>query len=121
MNNFDPAPIKPIITIADLDKLDIRVGTVETVEFVTGSYKLVKLTVEFGDRRRSVLAGLRNERLDPKAELEGRQALFVLNLAPRKMAGQLSEAMLFDIGHADGITLVLAIPERTIPNGARAG
>ena len=71
-----------------------RVGTVKTVEFVAGSDKLLKLTVEFGDRRRSVLAGLRNERLDPKAELKGRQAVFVVNLAPRKMAGQISEAML---------------------------
>jgi tRNA-binding protein len=121
MNNFVPAPIKPIITITDLDKLDIRVGTVLTVDFVTGSDKLVKLTVEFGDQRRSVLAGLRNERADPKTELEGRQTLFVVNLAPRKMAGQISEAMLLDIGYADRITPVLAIPERPIPNGARAG
>jgi tRNA-binding protein len=88
MNHFAPAPTKPIIAIADLDKLDIRVGMIESVEFVAGSDKLVKLTVEFGDRRRSVLAGLRNERADPKVELEGRQALFVVNLAPRKMAGQ---------------------------------
>jgi tRNA-binding protein len=121
MNNFVPAPIKPIITIADLDKLDIRVGTVVTVEFVTGSDKLVKLTVEFGDQRRSVLAGLPNERADPKTDLEGRQTLFVVNLAPRKMAGQISEAMLLDIGYADRITSVLAIPERPIPNGVRAG
>ena len=85
MSNFAPAPIKPICTIAELDKLDIRVGTVAAVEFVAGSDKLVKLTVEFGDRRRSVLAGLLNERVDPKAELEGRQALFVVNLAPRAM------------------------------------
>ena len=47
------------------------------------SDKLVKLTVDFGDQRRSVLAGLRQERADPKAELEGRQGLFVVNLAPR--------------------------------------
>jgi tRNA-binding protein len=121
MNNFVPALIKPIITIADLDKLDIRVGTVATVEFVADSDKLVKLTVEFGNGRRAVLASLRNERADPKTELEGRQALFVVNLAPRKMAGQISEAMLLDIGYADGITPVLAIPERPIPNGVRAG
>jgi tRNA-binding protein len=121
MNHFAPAPTKPIIAIADLDKLDIRVGMIESVEFVAGSDKLVKLTVEFGDRRRSVLAGLRNERADPKVELEGRQALFVVNLAPRKMAGQVSEAMLLDIGYADGINPVLAIPERPIPNGVRVG
>lgn len=53
--------------------------------------------------------------------MEGRQALFVVNLAPCRMAGQVSEAMLFDIGYADGITPVLALPERTVPNGARAG
>lgn len=92
MNTFVPAPIKPTATIADLNKLDIRVGTIDAVEFVAGSDRLVKLTVEFGDRRRSVLAGLRNERRDPKAQLEGRQALFVVNLAVRKMVGQISEA-----------------------------
>lgn len=118
---FVPAPTKPVVTIADLEKLDIRVGTIEAVELVAGSGKLSKLTVEFGDRRRTVLAGLRKERSDPKAELEGRQALFVVNLKPRRMAGLLSEAMLLDIGYADGITPVLAIPERPIPNGVRAG
>ena len=121
MEGFVPAPIKPVVAITDLDKLDIRVGMIEAVELVASSDKLVKLTVEFGDQRRSVLAGLRKERSDPKAELEGRQALFVVNLTSRRMAGQLSEAMLLDIGYADGITPVLAIPERLIPNGARAG
>lgn len=37
------------------------------------------------------------------------------------MAGQASEATLFDNGYADGITRVLALPERALPNGARAG
>ena len=121
MYKFVPAPIKPTVTISDLDKLDIRVGTIETIELVTRSNKLVKLIVEFGDRRRCVLAAVRNERADPKGELEGRQALFVVNLPPRTMAGQISEAMLLDIGYADGITPVLATPERPIPNGVRAG
>jgi tRNA-binding protein len=40
---------------------------------------------------------------NPK-ELEGKQALFVVNLPPRKMAGEISVGMLFDIGYADGIT-----------------
>jgi hypothetical protein len=63
----------------------------------------------------------RRDPICPKAELEDRQALFVVNLAPREMAGQISEAMLLDIGYADGITPVLAIPEQPIPNGVRAG
>ena len=46
---------------------------------------------------------------------------FVVNLAPRRMAGEVSEGMLFDIGYADGITPALAVPERSVPDGARAG
>jgi tRNA-binding protein len=54
-------------------------------------------------------------------EIEGKQSLFVVNLPPREMAGVMSEAMLFDIGYADGITPVLAVPESRVPNGSRAG
>ena len=53
--------------------------------------------------------------------LAGKQALFVVNLPPRRMAGEMSEGMLFDIGFADGILPALAMPERAVPNGARAG
>jgi tRNA-binding protein len=118
--DFEIAPIKPSIELADLDKIDIRVGTILTVEDVEGADKLMKLTVSFGDRQRVILAGLRQERADPK-ELEGKQALFVVNLPPKKMRGLISEGMLFDIGYADGLTPVLAIPEKQIPDGARAG
>ena len=48
-------------------------------------------------------------------------ALFVINLEPRKMAGELSEGMILDIGHADGLVPVLALPEKPVPNGTRAG
>jgi tRNA-binding protein len=47
--------------------------------------------------------------------------LFVVNLAPRKMRGVVSEGMLFDIGYADGVTPVLAVPESPVPEGTRAG
>jgi methionine--tRNA ligase beta chain len=117
---FTPAPVKPTITLADLDKLDVRVGTIVAVDDVDGSAKLVKLTVDFGDQALSILAGLKTERTNPR-ELCGRQALFVVNLEPKRMAGEVSEGMLFDIGFADGIVPVLAVPERAVPNGARAG
>jgi methionine--tRNA ligase beta chain len=118
--NFKAAPVKSPITIAALAKIDIRIGTIIAVEEVTGSDKLVRLKVDFGDHRRNILAGMKQERADP-ASIEGKQALFVLNLEPRKMAGELSEGMLFDIGYADGIQPVLAIPESPVPNGTRAG
>lgn len=117
---FKVAPIKPLIAVADLEKIDVRVGTILSVEDVAGSDKLLKLTVAFGDHQRTILAGMKQERADPK-EIEGRQALFVVNLPPRKMAGELSEGMLFDIGYADGLTPVLAVPEKTTADGARAG
>ena len=78
------------------------------------------LRVNFGDHWRTVLAGMKRERANPR-EVEGKQALFVVNLPPREMAGVMSEAMLFDIGYADGITPVLAVPESRVPDGARAG
>lgn len=44
-----------------------------------------------------------------------------MNLEPRKMIGETSEGMLLDIGYADGIVPVLALPEPKVPNGTRAG
>src|SRR5712671_1164802 len=97
-----PAPVKPSIAMADLEKIDIRVGTIESVEDVPGSDKLVALKVNFGNHHRTILAGMKQERTNPR-EIEGKQALFVVNLEPRKMRGVISEGMLFDIGFADGI------------------
>jgi len=113
------APIKSTITKADLYRVDIRVGTIESVEDVTGSDKLVRLTVDFGDHKRRIIAGVKKERADPR-EIEGKQALFVVNLEPKEMMGELSEGMLFDLGYEDGINPVLAVPERPVPNGTRA-
>jgi tRNA-binding protein len=120
MSEFIPAPVKPIVAIAALEALDIRVGTIQKVEEVARSEKLMKLTVNFGDHTRVILAGIKKERVDPR-EIEGKQALFVVNLEPRKMAGEISEGMLFDIGYADGVKPVLAVPERVVADGVRAG
>jgi tRNA-binding protein len=114
------AAVKETIGMDVLEKIDLRVGTIERVEDVAGSEKLVRLIVDFGDHKRTIFAGMKQEREDPR-EIEGKQALFVVNLAPRKMMGELSEGMLFDIGYADGVKPALAVPERLVPNGARAG
>jgi len=117
---FSPAPIKAPIEMADLEKIDIRVGTIVQVDEVTNSDRLMKLTVSFGDHQRTIIAGIKQERAHPK-EIEGKQALFVVNLPPRKMRGEISEGMMFDIGFADGLTPSLSIPERPTADGARAG
>lgn len=120
MSTFKVAPVKPTLPVETLEKVDIRVGTIELVEDVEGSEKLVRLIVNFGDHKRRILVGMKEERENPK-EIEGKQALFVVNLQPRKIMGEISEGMLFDIGYADGLTPVMTVPERAVPNGARAG
>ena len=115
-----PAPIKPEITLADLAKIDVRVGTILAVSDVPGADKLVQLRVNFGDHERTIVSGMKAEREDPR-QTEGRQALFVVNLPPRRMRGVLSEGMVFDLGFEDGVTPVLAVPEAPVPDGTRAG
>lgn len=115
-----PAPVKPTVTFDDLQKLDIRVGTIESVDDVEGSKKMVKLVVNFGDHTRSILAGIKQERENPR-EISGKQALFVLNIPPRRMAGEVSQGMLFDLGYEDGVAPALAVPEFRVPDGTRAG
>jgi tRNA-binding protein len=115
-----PAPIKPVVSLEVLNQLDIRVGTIVSVEDVPNSDKLVQLHVGFGDHERTIVAGMKTERTNPQ-EIVGKQALFVVNLEPRKMRGVLSEGMLFDIGYADGVRPALAITENLVPDGTRAG
>ncbi len=115
-----PVEVKPNISFEDLAKIDIRVGTITSVEEIEGSKSLMRLKVDFGSFERTILAGIKGERDDPR-EIEGVQALFVVNLEPKKMMGETSEGMLFDIGYEDGITPVLAVPEAPVPDGTRAG
>ncbi len=114
------SPVKPNVSIDDVERLDVRVGTILSVVDIPGSRKLMKLTVDLGDHQRTIVAGIKKERANPQ-EIEGLQALFVVNLQPQELAGVTSEGMLFDIGYSDGIVPVLATPEKSVPNGARAG
>lgn len=114
------APIKPTIKYADFARLDVRVGTIRAAEPKPGTDNLVRLTVHFGDHTRNVLAGIAQEREDV-TEIVGKQALFVVNMEPRNIMGEVSEGMLFDLGYEDGITPCLAVPETPVPDGTRAG
>ena len=115
-----PAPVKPTIDVNLLAQIDIRVGTIEAVSDVPDSDKLIQMRVNFGDHTRTILSGMKQERANPR-EIEGKQALFVVNLPPRKMRGIVSEGMIFDLGYADGVTPALAVPESPVPDGTRAG
>lgn len=112
--------IKAEISFDLLDKIDIRVGTILSVEKVKNSKKLVKLQVEFGNFQKQILVGMQGER-ENLQEIVNQQTLFILNLPEKIMAGELSQGMLFDIGYASGITPVLALPEKPVPNGTKVG
>src|ERR1700687_2332251 len=110
-----PAPIKPIVSLEVLNQVDIRVGTIASVADVPNSDKLLQLRVSFGDHERTIVAGMKTERANPQ-EIVGKQALFVVNLEPRKMRGVLSEGMRFAMRYADGVLPVLAMPENPVPD-----
>lgn len=114
------APVKPNVTIDEIDAIDVRVGKIIDVEDIPSSRKLVSLLVDFGDFTRHISVGFKVEREDPR-EVIGKQALFIVNLPPKKMAGVISEGMIFDIGFQDNIKPVLAVPEYEVPNGTRLG
>ncbi len=61
-----PAPIKDLISFEDFEKLDIRIGTIVSVSEIEKSNKLMRLEVDFGDHIRSILAGIKQERENPK-------------------------------------------------------
>ena len=109
-----------MVSLEVLNQIDIRAGTIVSIADIPNSDKLLQLRVSFGDHERTIVAGMKTERENPQ-EIVGKQALFVVNLEPRKMRGVLSEGMLFDIGYADGVRPVLAVPESPVPDGTRAG
>ena len=117
---FSPAPAKAAIEPDALDRLDVRVGLIRAAVAVPAADRLALLTVGFGDRDRTIVAGIRTERPSLDA-LVGRQALFVVNLPPKTIRGHVSEGMLFDIGFADGLRPAFAVPEWPVPDGTRAG
>ena len=93
------------ITIDDFNKLDLRVAKIAKAEHVEGADKLLRLTLDVGGVTKTVFAGIKSA-YDP-AKLEGRMAVLVANLAPRKMKFGVSEGMVLAAsGEGPGIFLI---------------
>ncbi|PPK88565.1 methionyl-tRNA synthetase [Neolewinella xylanilytica] len=90
---------KAEVSFDDFTKLDLRTATIVSAEAVKKSNKLLHLTIDLGGERRSVVSGIAKH-FDP-ATLIGQPVVVVTNLAPRKMAGVLSEAMILMAEDAD--------------------
>ena len=92
------SPLKPEIAFSDFEKLDLRVGVVESCEIVPKSAKLLKFVLDLGPLgRRTIFSGIRAAYPDP-ASLVGREVVLVANLAPRKMSVGVSEGMILFAG-----------------------
>lgn len=104
-----------MITIEDLQKVEIKIGKILDVEEVEGSEKLYKLAVDFNEERpRQVLSGIK--KFFTKEDLIGKQFAFVTNLAPRKMMGLDSEAMILATGDE---ALAMLSPTVPVTNGSQ--
>lgn len=92
------APLKSEIAFQDFDRVDLRVGVVESCETVPKSSKLLRLVIDAGGLgRRTIFSGIRGAYPDPSV-LVGREVVFVANLAPRKMSVGVSEGMVLFAG-----------------------
>lgn len=105
------APIKETINFDDFMKLDIRIGTIVEVEAMPKSNKMLKLTIDLGDHKRTILSGIAKHYQGE--DLIGVQVQVVANLAPRKMMGVLSEGMVLMAEDQSGALRLISPNEKT--------
>lgn len=108
--------VNDVITIEEFTKVDLRVARIARAEFVEGADKLLRLTLDLGDTKRQVFAGIKAA-YDP-AKLEGRLAVVVANLAPRTMKFGVSEGMVL-AASGDGAAIFLISPDTGAVPGMR--
>ncbi len=105
------------ITIDDVIKVELLVGTIEQCEEIAKSDKLLKMQVNFGQKgMRQILAGIKSSYTP--ADLVGKQAIFVTNLKPRKMMGIESQGMML-ISKDETGKVHINSPVTKVPNGTR--
>lgn len=112
-------PENPRISIDDVAKVEVQVGTVLSVEEVPETDKLLRLSVEFGEAAgpRQIVSGIKQYLPDIQS-LVGRQLAFITNLAPRTIKGLESNGMLFAVGNGD--TFAFLTPDREVAPGTSA-
>ncbi|TKJ89404.1 methionine--tRNA ligase [Erwinia persicina] len=108
-------PIQDTISFDDFAKVDMRIALIENAEYVEGSDKLLRLSLDLGGEKRNVFSGILAAYPDP-AVLVGRLTVMVANLAPRKMRFGLSEGMVMAAGPG-GTDIFLLSPD----SGAQPG
>jgi len=105
-----------MININDFKKLNITIGTIESVEDIEGSDKLYKFTINIGQEKRQILGGLKLSY--QKEELLNKQVLVLENLEPRTMMGLESQGMILAASDENDKP-VLIQPIKEVPNGSK--
>ena len=96
--SHEAAALKPEVAFPDFEKLDLRIGVVESCETVPKSSKLLKFVLDAGALgKRTIFSGIRAAYPEPE-KLVGKEVVFVANLAPRKMSVGVSEGMILFAG-----------------------
>lgn len=112
----DKEEIKEYASLDDFQKIEIRVGTVLSVDVVEGADKLYKLIVDFGEEKpRQILSGIREYMTTE--DIQGKQFPFVTNLKPRIIRGLESQGMILAGSDEEG--LALFNPSKSLSNGTR--
>lgn len=106
---------KPEITYDDFAKLQFQVGEIIACEEVKKSKKLLCSQVKIGTQVKQIVSGIKAH-YTPE-QMVGKKVMVLMNLAPRKMAGIVSEGMLLCAEDAEG-NLALMTPEKAMPSGA---
>ena len=97
--------MKPEISYEDFDKIDFRVATITEAEDLPKSKKLLKLTLDLGFEKRTVVSGIKNH-YKPE-DLIGKKCIAVANLKPAKLGGIESQGMILAAGDEETVTVVI--------------
>ena len=115
MENIDTTTY---VSYEEFKKMDMRIGTIKSIELIEGADKLLKCLIDFGESElRQIVSGIRE--FFPEYEtLIGKQVLYIVNLEPRTIRGVESQGMLMAVDGKDGKPVFL-VPEGDVMSGSR--
>ena len=110
------APVREMVTLSEVEKLDLRVGTIRAAEPIPNADRLYRLTIDIGGETLTSVAGIRTA-YSPD-QLTNQRTVVLVNLEPTTIRGVKSECMILA---AKGKTLTLLVPDREVPPGTPVG
>lgn len=105
-----------LIDYADFAKVEFKIGEIKEAIKVPESEKLIKMKVDFGESgEKTVFSGI--YKWYKPEELVGKKTVFVMNIKPKKIMGEISEAMIFAAGSADDEKVSILLLDKEMENG----